>query len=561
MNQGPDDFQPTQGASIEQGFLTELPQVAARIERLWNNEASGDETSALREAVHRLAGNAFSLGYGRIGNAARLLESALATPARPGQRPPAEMLTLLLEELRTPVAPAAGSTDEAAQATAAPQIRDNQADPMSLQKTRGTGLVYLVEDDIGQAKFLVAQLERFGYRLRHFTHPDQLGAAVAAAKPAAILMDMMFPESDDLAGAEALQRIQADHDHSLAVLFLSVRDDMAARLQAVRAGAKCYFVKPVDVGELVDALDRVVVQEPEDRPRVLIVDDSAVHARVNALHLYRAGMFTRLATDPHQVLEVLDDFAADLLLIDLYMPECTGVELARAIRQIPAHLSLPIVYLSAESDREAQLRAMDIAGDDFLTKPVVPEHLVSAVQSRVVRYRELQSLMKRDSLTGLLNHTSLRESLAQELKQASRSGSALTVAMVDVDHFKQVNDVHGHVAGDRVLRSLGHLLTRRLRQTDIVARYGGEEFFVVLPRTEAAVAATLMNNLRDAFHAIQHLGNGEEFRVSFSVGIAQFDGAEPMTDLVDRADQALYRAKADGRNRLAHADAAGPASW
>jgi len=554
MSPGPEPPPESRDTGANAAFLAELPGIASRIERLWKEGSEAMEPSPLRETLHRLTGNAFVLGYDRIGNAARLLESALAAPARPGQRPPAEMLALLLQELRAPAPRLRRHSAKAPDQAVAVPAQSGQAEPMSLQKTRGASLIYLVEDDPDQAKSMVAQLERFGYRVKHFLAPEQLHGAVAKEPPAAILMDIMFPEGD-LAGVEGIARLQAEHDHSLLVLFLSVREDMEARLQAVRAGARGYFVKPVDIGDLVDALDRAVVHEPADQPRVLIVDDSAIHARFTAMHLQAAGMLTRQLTGPHQVLETIEDFAPDLLLVDLYMPACTGVELAKAIRQIPAHISLPIVYLSGETDRDEQLRAMGIVGDDFLTKPVLPAHLVSTVRSRIERYRELQSLMQRDSLTGLLNHTSLRERLEHELKQAARSGLPCSVAMLDVDHFKQVNDTHGHVAGDRVLRSMSQLLTRRLRQTDIVGRYGGEEFLVALPRTEADSAGALLDKLRVAFNLIHHLGKEEEeFQVSFSVGVAQFDGGEPMTELIDRADQALYIAKARGRNQLAYAD-------
>ncbi len=237
------------------------------------------------------------------------------------------------------------------------------------------------------------------------------------------------------------------------------------------------------------------------------------------------------------------------------MPTCTGMELASVIRQIEAFVGLPIVFLSAETDRDKQLAAVGLGGDDFLVKPIKPEHLISAVVSRTERYRKLRSVMMRDGLTGLFNHSSITDRLEQEAARARRQQIPLSVVMIDIDHFKQVNDTYGHPVGDRVIKSLARLLTQRLRVTDIVGRYGGEEFLVILPDTAAEQALSLVDKLREAFsQLLQHAG-GKRFFTTCSVGVASHPTWTEPAALKEAADQALYQAKRGGRNRVALAAA------
>jgi diguanylate cyclase (GGDEF)-like protein len=157
--------------------------------------------------------------------------------------------------------------------------------------------------------------------------------------------------------------------------------------------------------------------------------------------------------------------------------------------------------------------------------------------------------MERDSLTGLLNHSNLKEQLNREVMRSKRTGSEICFAMIDVDHFKKVNDTYGHLTGDRVLRGLARLLQERLRATDIIGRYGGEEFAVILLNTDLENAEQIVNEIRDKFSKLTQRVNGSEFHVTFSCGIASFPDYDTTDSLNEAADNALYEAKEKGRNR------------
>ena len=258
--------------------------------------------------------------------------------------------------------------------------------------------------------------------------------------------------------------------------------------------------------------------------------------------------------DSMKVFNVLAEFSPELILMDMYMPHCSGTELAAVIRQQPDYVGVPIVFLSTEGDRALQLEAMRVGGDDFLTKPIKASELVQAISIRAGRYRTLRALMRRDSLTGLLNHAHIIESLKHEVARAVRYRTSLSFAMLDIDHFKKVNDNHGHAAGDSVIKNLSRLLQQRLRSTDIVGRYGGEEFAVVMPETSLADATGVMDEIRCLFSEIVHQAGDADFTVTFSVGIAAVPPVTKVKALQESADQRLYRAKHGGRNQIVSSD-------
>jgi diguanylate cyclase (GGDEF)-like protein len=410
-------------------------------------------------------------------------------------------------------------------------------------------LVFVVEEDPDVARHIVSQLANYNYPVAILTDVQDLQARLDEARPVALIMSL-GAGGDDLAGARALTDLRKEGVALPPVIFLSSRDDIHARLSAIRAGGEAYFTRPVEFNLITDTLDRLL-SDPQAEPYyVLVVEDSPSQAMLYARILEEQGMVVRTATDPLQVLSVLEDFPAELILMDVYMPNCSGIELAQVLRQQNKFLSVPIVFLSAETDLAKQHAAFRTGGDDFLVKPIQPEFLVSSVCTRADRYRSLRTQMVRDSLTGLLNHTAFIQHLAKNEARCLRQHSPLSLAMIDIDHFKQVNDTYGHPVGDQVIRNLARLLQQRLRRSDIIGRYGGEEFAVVMPDTPASVALNLMELTREAFaHVIQN-GDGKEFSTTFSCGIAELNEEASRSSLIDVADTALYQAKRAGRNRV-----------
>jgi diguanylate cyclase (GGDEF)-like protein len=406
--------------------------------------------------------------------------------------------------------------------------------------------LYLCPSGVPEVQETARQLSHFGYATRLFDDLGGLLDAVRDTPPAGVLMDCgALCRSPEVAN-QAVRAMAV----SIPLACMSSHGDIGSRLEAVRMGCKAYFTRPLDIASLLDTLDRLTAPPRAEAGKVLIVDDSPSLAAFYAAHLSGAGFVTQTVTDPMKTLEALADTSPELILLDMNMPGASGQELARVIRQQDAYLSIPIVFLSAESDVGRQREAMSTGGDEFLQKPIEPEHLISAVRSRVIRYRALRALMVRDSLTGLLNHTSFKERLRAEVARAKRLNKMLTVGMIDIDHFKHVNDSHGHPAGDRVIRNLSRLLKQRLRGADVIGRYGGEEFAIVLVDTAIEAAVGVVDHIRASFAALEQQARESVFRCTFSAGLAQSPPRMDAESLIQAADVALYQAKHDGRNRV-----------
>lgn len=403
-----------------------------------------------------------------------------------------------------------------------------------------------------EAKAIASQLGHFGYEFSVCDNLDLLlQAGNAEQAPLAVLLD--FAHVDTLSETQRQQLRQLTSQTP--VIALSEKGDITRRLAAARIGCQAFFTQPLNFGNLLDTLDRLVAPARADAGKVLIIEDSTSLASLYAATLAEAGFVCHFVTDPLKSLDALDEHRPELILLDMHMPGANGEELARVIRQQDAYLSVPIVFLSGESDISRQREAMSLGGDEFLQKPIEPEHLVSAVRARIIRYRNLRSLMLRDSLTGLLNHTSFKERLRGEVARVKRLKASMSVALLDIDHFKKVNDTYGHPAGDRVIKSLARLLRQRLRTSDVIGRYGGEEFAVALPNTPLADGTRVLEHIRSSFaNLVHHVGN-QTFHCTLSAGIVECneftEAAGWDTEvLIQNADDALYTAKANGRNKV-----------
>ncbi len=256
-------------------------------------------------------------------------------------------------------------------------------------------LVYLIEDDLEQAEHIAIALEQAGCHLQHFKDLTSFRSDRSAADcPDVVILDLMLPEGEN-AGLEVLTDLKNNAACQPAVICVSVRDDFETRLAAYRAGANRYMLKPVMTEELLGLVNTLSRRGPDEPYRVVIVDDDPLLLQVQAMQLEAAGMEVKSLDDVRSIFTTLDQFKPDVLILDVYMPTATGPELASIIREREAYLSLPIIFLSAESDLQQQLLALNLGGDDFLVKPVQSEHLISAVTARAKRARQVATLEAR----------------------------------------------------------------------------------------------------------------------------------------------------------------------
>ncbi len=296
---------------------------------------------------------------------------------------------------------------------------------------------------------------------------------------------------------------------------------------------------------------------PGDRPRrILLIEDS---------ELDRCWLRTRLTCKQVVVLEASDGLAGleacrndppDLILLDLGLPHCDGFEILRQLMDDRRTGSVPVIVVSATAETAEKARGLDMGAVDYVTKP----YDLLELQARIrvaLRTKRLQELLEQrahvDGLTGLANRLALEDRLATEWGLYQRHGGSLAIWIADLDHFKRINDTHGHAAGDEVLRRASCLLRSSVRGTDMAARYGGEEFMVVAPHCGLAGALKTAERFRErvACAAIT-MENGARVCITTSVGVASVPEGSATTpsELLAEADLALYRAKSQGRNRV-----------
>ena len=409
--------------------------------------------------------------------------------------------------------------------------------------------IYILLQDHERAQRLSTQLEFFELSAVAFDSPGAFRQAMIERHPAAIVMEVDFVGPNQ--GLALAEEVQVGLEQKLPLLFFSQHEtDTPTRLAAVRAGGQAFLTGTLEVSSLMEKIEVLTCVAQYEPYKVLIIDDS----RAQALHTERllnsAGIITRTLTEPIQTMAELADFQPDLIILDMYMPTCTGTELAKVIRHNDRYVSVPIIYLSAEDDMDKQLDAMSEGGDDFLTKPIQPRHLITTVRNRAARARHLKARMVRDSLTGLFNHTHILQLLEDCTFRARRENRPLSFAMLDLDHFKRVNDCYGHPMGDRVIKSLALYLKQRLRKTDFIGRYGGEEFAIVMPDTDQESAYNVLNMIRQRFSEIHYPAQPNDLWCSFSAGVVQLHGESDSLKMASQADEALYFAKNNGRNQV-----------
>lgn len=529
-------------ALLQTEYESLLPDRLNEISRIMTTMLEDTHTAThyqkLHIAIHRLAGSGATFGYAKLSKKAQEIEHLVNNWLE--EPPPLNREEVLKVE---------GLTRELfkySEPHNREELRLFTARQSSVTKGQER-LIYLVEDDLSLASDLALQLRHFGYEVIVFHDATSAQTAIENRHPDIMLIDMMLPEGD-LAGGNMMTRYRTQTSTNFPIIIMSIRSDYSARLSAVRAGASAYMVKPLDMEILVEQIDRITLRKEIQPYRVLLIDDDLEIARHLDLTLRSAGVTTQIINHPSKALEVLDEFNPDLILLDFHLPGCNGSELASIIRQHENFLSIPIIYLSTETNIKRKFMALRMGGDEFLTKPINDEDLISMVISRAARARKLTDLIDRDSLSGLLKHTKIKDLLATEIKRQQRTSGTLSFAMIDLDHFKKINDCHGHMAGDRVIRSLAYMLKQRARESDIIGRYGGEEFALILPNCSLSDAAGILEKLRADFNQISQSFNDITFTVTFSAGIAEWKPSQSADELINSADKALYLAKEGGRN-------------
>jgi two-component system cell cycle response regulator len=400
-------------------------------------------------------------------------------------------------------------------------------------------------------------------------------------KPDVILLDVMMPRMD---GFETCRRLKADPvTRHIPVVMVTALDQRSDRIRGLEAGADEFLTKPVDDVALfarVRSLLRLTSVMDELRQRessgvemssfepangggrviVAAADQNSAQRIVKALP---DTLDAQGYGDPRLAISQAEH--ADLIIVDLSAPRFDGLRLCARIRSDVDTRQVPLLGVVDEMDKRTMVRALDLGVNDVISRPLDPGELSARSSTQLKRKRYADALRERldeslemsvrDALTGLFNRRYTVSRLRQALDGLNASHEPLTVGLIDIDHFKRINDTWGHNAGDQVLQEICARLGGELRAIDVAGRYGGEEFLVVFSNTTAKEASDAMERARLAVCAtpITLRETGDVIDVTMSAGIAEAFMDDSVETLIERADTALYEAKRSGRNRVVEA--------
>jgi len=450
-----------------------------------------------------------------------------------------------------------------------------------------TARVLVVDDILANVKLLEARLsaEYFDV-LTAYNGRDALDVC-QRERIDVVLLDVMMPGMD---GFEVCRRIKADpRTQYLPVIIVTALDQASDRVQGLEAGADDFLTKPVDDIALVTRvknLARLKVTSDEMQMRAATSRQMGI-GNIPSIDWTTAGNSGRiLLVDDHQrsaqrivdalsksyTMEVDRDLQSalmrvaegdfDLLIVSLSLATADGLRLCSQVRSLERTRHLPIITLVEPGDEARLMRGLDMGVNDYLIRPIDRNEMLARIRTQIRRKRQADHLRSRleesveaaitDALTGLHNRRYMETHLRTLVQESKRSDRPLSIIIADIDHFKSVNDTHGHDVGDLVLREFANRFRSNTRGVDLACRMGGEEFVLIMPDCDAEQALQIAERLRACVAADPFTVDGAlKLRVTASVGVAALDDHDegPET-LFKRADNALYAAKRDGRNRV-----------
>jgi diguanylate cyclase (GGDEF)-like protein len=381
--------------------------------------------------------------------------------------------------------------------------------------------------------------------------PERLLTRVSAEKFDGIFLDLdLRPEVDVTSLVGLLRARQASQ--AIPVSFLCAGTRLEHRVEAAVAGATRFIQKPISTVDFVDAAQHMASLVRAGKPRVLIIDPDPKFGAETTRTMSSEGFNAWHAENVRNIFDLLEQFDPDVVLLAVSFPDLSGLDVCRMLRTSPRWSDLPVLMVSEHYGPRSRIAAYKAGADDVLSKPLLREELMARLRVRIDRIRLTRERADRDSLTGLLTRRAFMERISQRLAEARRNGRPLTLCLIDLDHFKLVNDTHGHAAGDQVLAQLGRLMTERFRVEDLRCRWGGEEFAIAFVDEDLRTARSVLQRVLEEFSRVDFgLDDSGSFHVTFSGGLAEFgpDG-QKFDELVRIADERLYVSKESGRNRI-----------
>lgn len=455
-----------------------------------------------------------------------------------------------------------------------------------------TARILVVDDVLANVKLLEARLTAEYFDVVAAVSGAEAITLCRRGDCDVVLLDVMMPGMD---GFETCRRLKSDQTTAhIPVIMVTALDQPSDRVKGLEAGADDFLTKPIDeialiarvrsLARLKTAVDELRMRaaatvslgmpdplaharaEDGTGGRILLVEDRASSAN-QTLTALRDLHHVEVETDAQEALFKSVAGSYDLFILSLGIQGFDALRLSSQIRSLERTRHLPILCFADMEDRARILRGLDLGVNDFLTRPIDRNELIARVRTQMRRKRYVDKLRDNvqasielavvDSLTGLNNRRYFETHFSTLIEQAADRGRPLSMMILDIDHFKSVNDTYGHDAGDKVLKNFAERVRKVIRNADLLCRLGGEEFVVVMPGTGIEIAERVAERVRVAIERdrFQIADDGRSIPVTVSIGIADRGADVAPEVLFRRADRALYKSKTGGRNRVS-ADAA-----
>jgi diguanylate cyclase (GGDEF)-like protein len=408
----------------------------------------------------------------------------------------------------------------------------------------------------GATEVLAAALRNIGCETTNFSDPDELARIVAELSPQALVADVEMLQFIAPVTAE-LVRLATHHEIRIPLVFVSGSNALELRVEAMRAGGSAYFVTPLDE-RAVAAQIRELARPRQELPfRVLIVDDDGHQAEFAATILRKAGMETSTVTEPLRALDSMRAFQPELILMDIYMPDVDGIELTSIIREDNEFIDLPVVFLSGEQNPDKQLSALSVGGDDFITKPIRPKHLVTIVTNRIRRARAMRrrprlgQIREVEAQSRLVTERQFIDRVAKTLAAESASDEASALLLIEPDGAAALRSRIGIGGMDSLMAEFAGIVVGELRNQDLATKLGDTRLGVFVKCKDVAEVHRLGERLRKQVGGHEFEVDRTSVRVTASVGVCLTDPKiEDVSGLMTRATTACNAAHAAGGNRL-----------
>ncbi|MBX9692874.1 MAG: response regulator, partial [Cyanobacteria bacterium] len=419
-----------------------LTEILETLDGLYKNPNDPNLIKSLSRNFHWLAGSGSMYGFKQVSKLGADGEQYCEKLLRDDFKTPADVQ--FLKEMISDLTVLFTTGDDNGEA----QNTLNLGEASQTKEPDGQVSILIVDEDERNTEILVAMVEENGMAVETARHISGAMSALSKRMPEGLILEIPLPDGDAYELVEKVRTLPQGEEP--AIIIVSKQTGFLDKVRSIHCGADAHFEQPVDLKAMFRRLRYLIDKKRQDPPRILSVEDDPDQAAFIRAFLESAGYQVRTCTDPRNFDSFMSQFHPDLVLLDVMLPGMTGYELARYIRQDERHATLPILFLTTQGQLDARIESARAGGDDHLVKPVPPALLLNSVSSRLERARFLKTLLHKDGLTNMLNHTAFMEQGGQTVAQQKRRSGFVALIVLDVDYFKSINERHGYPGGDKV---------------------------------------------------------------------------------------------------------------